>query len=329
MSRKRNRMSGHEALEHAYREVDHAPLLQRLGVSLEDSHLRLALTHRSFSNENGYLPNNERLEFLGDAVLGLAVASRLYERYPHRPESDISKMRAAIVSRYGCADVAREINLGEHILLGRGEKSTDGQNKDSILADTTEAVLGAVYREHGFQVAYDVIMRLFGAKIESASAEPMHQDWKTALQERAAILKRGAPVYQSTSTGPAHAQVFTATVSVEGVEVGAGTGPNKKQAEQTAARVGYRALEEDIAQAHLREERAAAEKDEAAALPEETRQKRDAAAAAASATETAAEALAATVVPEEEESGGDHASREASESSAAGEETQRPDSGKG
>ena len=124
MSRKRSRLTGTEALEQEFAKVDHAPLLAALGVDLPHDILTLALTHRSFANENGMLPNNERLEFLGDAVLGLSVAGKLFEQYPTRPESDISKMRASIVSRYGLADIAREIGLGQYILLGKGELLT-------------------------------------------------------------------------------------------------------------------------------------------------------------------------------------------------------------
>ena len=245
MSPKRHRLSGEEALEAAFRAVDHAPLFAALGVTIEDGLLRLALTHRSFANENGALPNNERLEFLGDAVLGLSVATRLYAQYPSRPESDISKMRASIVSRYGLADVAREINLGPHILLGRGELVTEGRGKDSILADTTEALLGAIYLQHGFETARDVVLRLFEEKIDAASASNIHRDWKTTLQERVAELKYPMPVYAATSTGPEHDLTFSATVTVNGVELGRGVGPSKKVAEQASARLAFLTLREN------------------------------------------------------------------------------------
>ena len=163
MSRKK-KISGEQALEEAYAAIDTAPLLASLNVELEDKYLRLALTHRSFANEHGHLPNNERLEFLGDAVLGLSIAARLYEKYPTRPESDISKMRASIVSRFGLADVAREIGLGAFILLGKGEANSNGRDKDSILADTTEALFGAIYLQHGFETARRVILELFAQK---------------------------------------------------------------------------------------------------------------------------------------------------------------------
>lgn len=237
MSRsKKTKVSGEQAWAQAYAAVDHAPLITSLGVEVEPELLRLALTHRSFANEHGPLPNNERLEFLGDAVLGLTVANRLYEQFPSRPESDISKMRASIVSRYGLADVAREIGLGAHILLGRGEERTGGRDKDSILADTTEALFGAIYRQHGFEPARDVVLRLFAEKLESATATGRHQDWKTALQERLAELKAPNAEYRSTSEGPEHDQTFTADVFVGAHSRGRGIGPNKKLAEQEAAR---------------------------------------------------------------------------------------------
>ncbi|MEJ5927381.1 ribonuclease III [Corynebacterium sp. H128] len=242
MSRKKGRVTGQEALDAAFTAVDHTPLLAALGVELTETNLRLALTHRSFANENGMLPNNERLEFLGDAVLGLSVATQLYHQYPDRAESDISKMRASIVSRYGLADIAREINLGQHILLGKGEDSTDGREKDSILADTMEAILGTIYIQHEFAVAREVVLRLFKHKIDTASAKGLHQDWKTTLQEKVAEKKLPAPVYESEFTGPDHEQTFTSHVVINGERKGTGTGPNKKLAEQQAAHMAYLAI---------------------------------------------------------------------------------------
>ncbi|APT82369.1 ribonuclease III [Corynebacterium ammoniagenes] len=234
MSRKK-KISGEQALEEAYAAIDTAPLLASLNVELEDKYLRLALTHRSFANEHGHLPNNERLEFLGDAVLGLSIAARLYEKYPTRPESDISKMRASIVSRFGLADVAREIGLGAFILLGKGEANSNGRDKDSILADTTEALFGAIYLQHGFETARRVILELFAQKVDAAVSTRNHMDWKTTLQELCAERKLPTPDYSATSTGPEHDQLFTAQVHVDGQLLGEGVGPNKKQAEQQAA----------------------------------------------------------------------------------------------
>ncbi len=244
MSRRKTRVTGVDARHAGFDAVDPAILLERLGVEIERDLLVLALTHRSFANENGMLPNNERLEFLGDAVLGLSVANRLYELYTSSPESDISKMRASIVSRYGLADIAREIGLGEFILLGKGELLTDGRSKESILADTTEALLGAIFRQHGFEVARDVVLRLFADKINHASAKGINQDWKTTLQEELAQRKKPMAEYVSTSEGPDHDLVFSAIVSLEGTEMGRGIGPNKKLAEQEAARQAFRKLKE-------------------------------------------------------------------------------------
>lgn len=241
---KKKKLTGEQALAAAFAEVDHGPLLKALGVELNDELLCLALTHRSFANENGHLPNNERLEFLGDAVLGLSIAAKLYEKFPSRPESDISKMRASIVSRYGLSDVAREIGVGQHVLLGKGEQSTGGRDKDSILADTTEAILGAIYRQHGFEVARGVVLRLFATKVENAVVSGRHMDWKTTLQELCAELKAAMPVYSATSTGPEHDQTFNAVATVAGLTVGRGTGHNKKLAEQQAAEEACQALRE-------------------------------------------------------------------------------------
>ncbi|WP_290454181.1 ribonuclease III [Corynebacterium stationis] len=234
MSRKK-KISGEQALEEAFAAIDTAPLLASLDVELDESFLRLALTHRSFANEHGHLPNNERLEFLGDAVLGLSIAARLYEKYPTRPESDISKMRASIVSRFGLADIAREMGLGAFILLGKGEANSNGRDKDSILADTTEALFGAIYLQHGFETARRVILALFAEKVDAAVSTRNHMDWKTCLQELCAERKLPTPEYSATSTGPEHNQVFTAQVHVDGQLLGEGVGPNKKQAEQQAA----------------------------------------------------------------------------------------------
>ena len=230
---RKQKVTGEEAWVASFGAVDHQPLLDRLGVELEADLLRLALTHRSFANEHDNLPNNERLEFVGDAVLGLSVANELFERYPSRPESDLSPMRSRVVSRYALADVARDIDLGPHLLLGKGEEVTGGRDKESILADTTEALLGAIYRQYGFEVTRDVILRLFSAKMEGAQRS---HDWKTVLQERVAELGGGQPEYTATVEGPEHEQVFTADVIIAGASRGSGRGQNKKTAEQNAAR---------------------------------------------------------------------------------------------
>nr|WP_255567769.1 ribonuclease III [Corynebacterium sp. TAE3-ERU16] len=242
----RKRLTGVEALQRSFAAVDHTPLLASFGVDLPEELLRLALTHRSFANENGHLPNNERLEFLGDSVLGLSVAARLYQLHPTRSESDISKMRASIVSRYGLAEVARDIGLGRFILLGKGERASGGDDKDSILADTTEALLGAIYLEHGFEVARSVVLRLFSHLIETAAATGMHNDWKTSLQERLAERKLPMAEYSVTSEGPDHDRQFTARITVAGRDLGAGHGSSKKTAEQDAAAIAYARLRDEL-----------------------------------------------------------------------------------
>lgn len=233
---KKHRVSGEESWKKAFDEVDHAPLLEWLGVDLDEELLRLALTHRSFANEHDYLPNNERLEFLGDAVLGLTVATKLFEIYPSSSESVLSPMRASIVSRYGLADVARGIDLGKYVLLGKGELHTGGREKESILADTTEALFGAIYRQYGFETARDVILKLFHEKLHNATAHGHRQDWKTVLQER--LAERGIPMveYVTTSEGPEHNLEFTSYAMILGENRGRGVARNKKLAEQEAAR---------------------------------------------------------------------------------------------
>lgn len=241
MSRKR-RLSGEAARQAAFTSVDHAPLLERLGVELEDERLCLALTHRSFANENGNLSNNERLEFLGDAVLGMCVAEELYRRFPDRAEQDISKMRAGVVNMYALADLARRIELGPHILLGRGEKATGGADKHSILADTVEALLGAIYLQHGFETSKATVLRLFDAMIDEAPTQSRGRDWKTLLQERLSAKKLPAAEYVVSSEGPDHARTYSVELLVDGVVRGRGTGATKKEAEMLAAHEAHTAL---------------------------------------------------------------------------------------
>lgn len=235
MARKR-RLTGEAALEAAYGKTDHAPLLEAWGVYLPDEVLRLALTHRSFANENDHLPNNERLEFLGDAVLGLSVAEQLYRQFPQRSESDISKMRAGVVNMYALAEVARKMDLGNYVLLGRGEMKTDGQDKDSILADTVESILGAIYLEHGFEVAKNTVLRLFQGMINKAPTVGLTMDWKTTVQERLRDHGMAMPEYEVTSAGPEHEKRFYATLFVAGEKRSTGEGQTKKEAEHKAAR---------------------------------------------------------------------------------------------
>src|SRR5271163_1221736 len=197
-------------------------LLDALGVDLPDELLSLALTHRSYAYEHGGLPTNERLEFLGDAVLGLTITDELYHRYPDRPESYLAKLRASVVNTLALAEVARRLSekgLGVHLFLGRGEETSGGADKSSILADGMESLLGAIYLQHGIEVVRDVILRLFGPLLDTAPTLGAGLDWKTSLQE------------------------LTAVVVVMDTEYGSGMGRSKKEAEQKAAAASWETLD--------------------------------------------------------------------------------------
>ena len=231
------------------RADDRAPLLTALGVALDAELLELALTHRSFAYENGGLPPNERLEFLGDAVLGFAVTDYLYREHPNRPEGQLAKLRASVVNMQALAGVARVLGaggLGPHLLLGRGEELTGGRDKASILADALEALLGAVYLQHGIAVVTDVVHRLFGGLLAAAPRLGAGLDWKTSLQELTATAELGVPEYRVSEEGPDHLKHFTAAVLVGGREYGRGEGRTKKEAEQKAAEAAWRALSDGV-----------------------------------------------------------------------------------
>jgi ribonuclease-3 len=219
-----------------------AALVSGLGISVSDALLIQALTHRSYAYENGGLPTNERLEFLGDAVLGLVVTDALYRHYPARSEGQLAKNRSGVVSAAALADVARDLGVGPALLLGHGEELTGGRQKASILADALEAVIGAVYLEHGFDVAVQVVMGLVATRLDSAAARRAGTDWKTDLQELVAATGREGPQYRVTGRGPDHAREFTAEVLLDAVVVGQGHGRSKKQAEQRAAEQACLAL---------------------------------------------------------------------------------------
>lgn len=216
-------------------------LFDALEIDLPDDLLTLALTHRSYAYEHGGLPTNERLEFLGDAVLGLTVTDELFRRHPERPESDLAKMRAGVVNTQALAEVARRLTdqgLGAHLLLGRGELKSGGTDKSSILADSLESLLGAIYLHHGIEAARKVILRLFSELLSAGGL----LDWKTTLQELAAARGLGTVTYEVTSTGPDHQREFTALVVVTETRYGSGTGRTKKEAEQKAAAEACQAL---------------------------------------------------------------------------------------
>ncbi|RIJ70684.1 ribonuclease III [Nakamurella silvestris] len=228
---------------------DPTVLTNQLGVELDAELVVLALTHRSYAYEQGGLPTNERLEFLGDSVLGLVVTDALFRQHPDLPEGRLAKLRASIVNMHALAGVAVEIGLGPMLRLGKGEMLTRGQEKPSLLADGVEAILGAVYLQHGLETARQVVHRLFGALIEAAPKRGAGLDWKTSLQERTAAEGLGVPSYRVTEEGPDHAKKFTATVVLGGEPHGAGYGKTKKEAEQQAAAKAYGLIDDAAAQA--------------------------------------------------------------------------------
>lgn len=216
-----------------------AVLAERLGVPVDDGILERAVTHRSYAYENGGLPTNERLEFLGDAVLGLVVTDTLYRAHPDLPEGMLAKLRAAVVNARALADVARSLGVGDFLRLGRGEETTGGRDKSSILADTLEALIGATYVDRGIDDATALVHRLFDDLIDEAASLGAGLDWKTSLQELTAVAALGVPEYVIEESGPDHEKAFTARVRVGQELFGAGAGRSKKQAEQEAAALAY------------------------------------------------------------------------------------------
>jgi ribonuclease III len=217
-------------------------LTDRLAIVVEPGLLEQALTHRSYAYENGGLPTNERLEFLGDSVLGLVVTDALYRNHPELPEGQLAKLRAAVVNMRALAEVGRDLDLGRFVRLGRGEESTGGRDKASILADTLEALLGAVYIDAGLERAAELVHRLFDPLIEEAATLGAGLDWKTSLQELTAAGSLGVPEYVVTETGPDHEKEFRAVVMVSGDAYGEGSGRSKKEAEQEAAASAWRSI---------------------------------------------------------------------------------------
>jgi ribonuclease-3 len=226
-------------------EPSYDDLREALGDPVLDAELlELALTHRSFAYENGGLPTNERLEFLGDSVLGVVVTDTLFRTHPDLSEGRLAKLRAAVVNARALAEVARTIGLGTHIKLGRGEESTGGRNKSSILSDTVEALIGAIYLSGGFEASDAVVHLLFDPLLENAARLGAGLDWKTSLQELSAGHSLGVPEYVIQDTGPDHEKTFTAQVKVGEGLYGHGTGRSKKEAEQQAAETAYNAIAE-------------------------------------------------------------------------------------
>jgi ribonuclease III len=210
--------------------------LQRtLQVEIDPALLLLALTHRSFAYENGGIPTNERLEFLGDSILGQAVTVKLFRDHPHLDEGELAKRRASLVSSAALAEVGRSIGVGRYIRLGRGETMTGGSDKPSILADTVEAIIGAVYLDAGGDAATEFVLRLVAPLLADPERFGAAMDPKTSLQEIAARRSAPPPLYTVTESGPDHNKHFVATVSVGDLVQATGEGTSKKQAEMAAA----------------------------------------------------------------------------------------------
>jgi ribonuclease III len=215
------------------------------GVALDAELLERALTHRSYAYENGGLPTNERLEFLGDSVLGVVITTALFHNHPDLPEGQLAKLRASVVNMRALADVARSLGpfgLGAYLLLGKGEEATGGRDKASILADTLEALLGAIYLQYGLENATAVIHRLFDPLLAEAAGRGAALDWKTSLQELTAGRGLGVPEYRIDEAGPDHSKTFTAWAVVAGRRYGGAEGRSKKEAEQRAAEAAWREL---------------------------------------------------------------------------------------
>ena len=226
-------------------------LISALDVDCSEPLMVRALTHRSYAYEHGGLPTNERLEFLGDAVLGLVITDALYRRHPDLPEGQLAKLRASLVNMRALAGVARTIGadgsggLGAYVFLGRGEQTTGGRDKPSILADTLEAVIGATYEDTGIEGAAALVHRLFAGLLAGTSDAQGGLDWKTSLQESSASRGLGPPEYSVVESGPDHAKSFVAMAWVGGVQLGEGSGTSKKEAEQQAAAEAMAALTAD------------------------------------------------------------------------------------
>lgn len=218
-------------------------LIEALQVEIDRELLELALTHRSYAYENGGIGHNERLEFLGDSILGQAVTVMLYHEFPDVDEGELAKRRASLVSSVALAEIATRIGLGAHLRLGRGEELTGGRHKASILADALEAVIGATYLSAGPDAATALVLRLIDPLMTEPGRFGAAMDPKTSLQELSTRLGKGLPVYRVTDSGPDHQKRFHAVVVIAGEEVASGDGSSKKQAEMQAALAAWSALQ--------------------------------------------------------------------------------------
>jgi ribonuclease-3 len=218
-------------------------LSERIGYGFSDlGLLSQAMAHRSWCAEQEVAESNERLEFLGDAVLGLVVAEFTYRHHPDLADGALSKVRASVVNTRVLGEVALDLGIAEHLRLGRGEDLSGGRAKESILADATEAVIGAVYLDGGLDAAKVLVLSLLRDRIAAAVGDPGTADHKSRLQEEAVRLGRGVPRYEVEGSGPDHARRYLATVYVAGQRLGTGEGRSKKDAEQVAAQVACGSL---------------------------------------------------------------------------------------
>ena len=229
------------------RRICEEALEEKIGYRFSDAALlRESLTHKSFSNEQPGrdVPHNERLEFLGDAVLDLVVSQTLFRAFPALAEGELTRIRAEVVSEKGLSDIGRPLGLGDALNLGRGEERSGGRDKDSLIADALEAVLGAVFFDGGFESARRVIENLCTSAIERSARRTAGIDYKTRLQELLQARQGRPPTYALTLTeGPDHQRVYTIEVRGEGETIGCGRGRTKKAAEQEAAREALAKLE--------------------------------------------------------------------------------------
>ncbi len=215
-----------------------------LQLEIDPELLLLALTHRSYAYENGGIAHNERLEFLGDSILGQAVTVMLYLENPDVDEGELAKRRASLVSSAALAEIATNIDLGRYLRLGRGELLTGGREKQSILADAVEAIIGAAYLSVGPEAATALVMRLIAPLLSDPDRFGAAMDPKTSLQELSTRLGKGLPQYSVTDSGPDHSKRFHAEVAFGGTVIAEGDGTSKKQAEMAAALAAWTILQQ-------------------------------------------------------------------------------------
>ncbi len=217
-------------------------LSQRLGLKGDLGLLKLAVSHRSWCAEHIGQESNERLEFLGDSVLGLIVTEYIYLSFPSLAEGELAKLRSSVVDAATLAQIASSLDLGSALLLGKGENSSGGRQKVSILADAMEAVIGSIYLSEGFPTVRELVLNLLSPYIQAGAQGPGERDYKTRLQELSAHLFDASPKYDLQDKGPDHAKIFFAVVTIQDRQVGTGQGRSKKQAEQAAAKMAWQEL---------------------------------------------------------------------------------------